>query len=201
MIKTLIFDLGGVIVPLDFKRGYTAMEKVCGHPAAEIPEKLRSTDLVRRYESGAVDTGSFVTELSKILGLRVGFDEFCALWMSIFPPGTILAESMIESLGRRYRLILLSNTNPLHFEALEAGYPILRHFHHRVLSYEVGAVKPSPVIYEAAIAAAGCSPSECFFTDDVPAYVEGARAAGIDAVPFLSREQLERDLRARNIRW
>ena len=201
MIKTLIFDLGGVIIPLDFKRGYAAIERACGRPADEIPKKIGSTDLVRRYEAGEIETQQFVADLCELLELRVGFDDFCALWMSIFPPGTILAETMIESLSRRYRLILLSNTNPLHFEALDAAYPILRHFHQRVLSYQVGAVKPSPVIYEAAVAAAGCKPSECFFTDDVPAYVDGAREAGIDAVPFVSAVQLERDLHARNIEW
>jgi putative hydrolase of the HAD superfamily len=201
MIKALIFDLGGVLIPLDFKRGYAAIERACGHPAAEIPKKIGSTDLVRRYESGAIETQQFVTELCSLLELRVGFDEFCALWMSIFPPGALVPESLVESLGRRYRLVLLSNTNPLHFDALEAAYPIIGHFRHRILSYEVGALKPSPVIYEAAIAAADCRPAECFFTDDVAAYVEGARQVGIDAVPFLSPDQLERDLRARNIEW
>jgi FMN phosphatase YigB (HAD superfamily) len=201
MIKALIFDLGGVIIPLDFGRGYAAMERVCGVPAAEIPKKIASTDLVRRYECGKIDTRPFVSELCALLDLRVGFDEFCELWMSIFPPGVLLDDAMIESLSRRYRLVLLSNTNPLHFDRLEQAYPILRHFERRVLSYQVGALKPSPVIYEAAVQEAGCGPGECFFTDDVLAYVEAARQAGLDAVRFESSEQLARDLRARNIGW
>ncbi len=201
MTKTLIFDLGGVIVPLDFKRGYAAMERFCGYPAAEIPKRIGSTDLVQRFESGQVETAEFVARLSEQLGLSVGYDDFCRLWMSIFPPGTLLSDEWLEALSRRYRLVLLSNTNPLHYEALAANYPILRHFHRRILSYEVGAMKPSPVIYEAALAAAEADPQECFYTDDVPAYVEGARQAGIDAVQFVSREQLETDLRARGVTW
>jgi putative hydrolase of the HAD superfamily len=201
MIKTVIFDLGGVIIPLDFKRGYAAMEPYCGYAAAEIPKKINSTDLVRRYESGLVETREFVAKLSEQLGLSVGYDDFCRLWMSIFPPGTLLPEELMEALARRYRLVLLSNTNALHFDRIETNYPILRHFHERVLSYKVGAMKPSPIIYEAALAAAGASPEECFFTDDIPAYVEGARQAGIDAVQFVSREQLERDLRVRGVEW
>jgi putative hydrolase of the HAD superfamily len=131
----------------------------------------------------------------------VGYDDFCRLWMSIFPPGTLLADDLLEALARRYRLILLSNTNPLHFDALAANYPILRHFHRRILSYEVGAMKPSPAIYAAALAAAEADPQECFYTDDIPAYVEAARKAGIDAVQFVSQQQLEADLKARGIEW
>ena len=201
MIKTLIFDLGGVIVPLDFKRGYAAMERFCGYPAAEIPKRIGATDLVQRFESGQVETAEFVARLSEQLGLSVGYDDFCRLWMSIFPPGTLLADDLLEALARRYRLILLSNTNPLHFDALAANYPILRHFHRRILSYEVGAMKPSPAIYAAALAAAEADPQECFYTDDIPAYVEAARKAGIDAVQFVSQQQLEADLKARGIEW
>jgi HAD superfamily hydrolase (TIGR01509 family) len=62
-------------------------------------------------------------------------------------------------------------------------------------------MKPSSKIYEAAIRAAQCAPDECFFTDDIPDYVEAARAHGIDAVTFESREQIERELRSRGVRW
>ena len=60
-------------------------------------------------------------------------------------------------------------------------------------------MKPSPAIYAAAIEAARARPEECFFTDDILAYVEGARAAGIDAEQFLGYEKLLTDLRARGI--
>jgi FMN phosphatase YigB (HAD superfamily) len=47
---------------------------------------------------------------------------------------------------------------------------------------------------------AGCRPEECFYTDDIAAYVEGARKMGIDGVVFQSLTQLEGELRARGIR-
>jgi HAD superfamily hydrolase (TIGR01509 family) len=81
------------------------------------------------------------------------------------------------------------------------NYPILRHFHDLVLSYEVKAMKPSPAIYREAIARAQCLPEECFYTDDIPVFVEGARREGIDAVQFESCAQLERELAARQVRW
>ena len=74
---------------------------------------------------------------------------------------------------------------------------LLRHFEHCVLSYEVGALKPSAKIFEEAVARAGCEAGECFFTDDLAVNVEAARKHGMDAVQFLSTAQLEEDLRVR----
>jgi putative hydrolase of the HAD superfamily len=131
----------------------------------------------------------------------VDFEDFCDIWGAIFIPGTLISEEFLVALKQRYRLLLLSNTNAIHFKMVEQSYPILRHFHHQVLSFRVGAMKPSPAIYEEALRHADAAPEECFFTDDIPAYVEGARAAGIDAVQFESQSQIERELRARGVVW
>jgi putative hydrolase of the HAD superfamily len=97
-------------------------------------------------------------------------------------------------------LLALSNTNSIHFAMLKDAYPLLRHFHDFVLSYEVGAAKPDAKIYREAIARAQCRPEECFFTDDMAVNIEAACEHGMDAVQFLSAEQLDRELRARGLR-
>jgi putative hydrolase of the HAD superfamily len=83
----------------------------------------------------------------------------------------------------------------------EAYGDLLRHFDDLVLSYEVKAMKPQPEIYREALARAGCCPAECFYTDDIAAYVDAARGMGIDSVLFESRPQLEGELRRRGIAW
>ena len=201
MIKTVIFDLGKVIVPFDFKRGYQAISKLCDYPAEEIPRRIGSTDLVQRFECGKVEPRDFVEQLCETIGVRIEYEEFCRIWSSIFLSETLIPEAMLEGLRRRGRLLLLSNTNAIHFEMIRASYPHLRHFDDFVLSYEVGAMKPSPVIYREAIVRAGCEPGECFFTDDIAEYVEGARAAGIDAVQFESAAQIDAELAKRGVRW
>ena len=201
MIKTVIFDLGKVIVPFDFSRGYRAMAELCPYAPEEIRKRIGSTDLVTRFESGQVPPEQFVEQLCSILGLRLEYARFCEIWSSIFLPYTLIPESLLEGLRRRYRLLVLSNTNAIHFNMVRANYPLLRHFDDFVLSHEVGALKPSPRIYAAAIARAQCAAEECFFTDDIPEYVAGAKAAGIDAVQFQSAVQLESALQERGIEW
>jgi putative hydrolase of the HAD superfamily len=196
--KTLIFDLGRVLVYFDFARAYQALEGVCSCPAAEIPKRVFGTGLVEQLETGRMAPRDFYARFSDVLGLTAGYESFCDIWTSIFTEA-LLPESLLEDLSRRYRLLLLSNTNPIHFEMIRRAYPHLRHFHDLVLSYEVGAVKPDEAIYRAAIERAHCKPEECFYTDDIPAFVEGGRRMGLDAVQFESREQLERELAARGI--
>jgi putative hydrolase of the HAD superfamily len=199
MHKAILFDLGKVLINFDFKRGYRALEGLCPYPAAEIPTRLAPTGLVERFETGLVEPRAFVAEFSRVLSLNLEYGDFCQIWSSIFTE-VLIPEDMLEALATRYRLVLVSNTNALHFEMLRRNYGhLLRHFHHLVLSYEVGAMKPRPEIFQAAVERAGCRPEECFYTDDIAAFVEGARSLGIDAVQFESREQLEREMEARGI--
>jgi len=197
--KAVIFDLGRVIINFDFERGYRALEGLCPYPAAEIPGRIFGAGLVRSLETGLIEPREFYAQFSRLLNLTIDYSRFCEIWNCVFTQ-PLLPESLLESLAARYRLVLLSNTNPIHFEWIRADIPhLLRHFHGMALSYEVKAMKPQPEIYRAALALAQCRPEECFFTDDIPEYVEGARRLGIDAVQFESGEQIERELRARAI--
>jgi glucose-1-phosphatase len=203
MIKAVIFDLGKVIVPFDFSRAYRAMAELCPYTPEDIPKRIGSvpSDLLRRFESGQVEPKQFVEQLCRVLELRIEYPRFCELFSSIFLPGALIPESLLEGLRRRYRLLLLSNTNAIHFPMVRQNYPLLRHFDDYVLSYEVGAMKPSPRIYEEAIARAQCAAGECFFTDDIAEYVAAARQAGMDAVQFQSAAQIQSELSARGVTW
>jgi len=199
LVKALIFDLGNVIIPFDFKRAYARIEPLTKYAASEIPGRLRKSDLVQRFETGRVEPERFVEELAELPEFSMTYAEFCDVWSSIFLPGTLIGEDRLASLAERYPLLLLSNTNPIHFKMVQANYPLLRHFRQRVLSYEAGVTKPSAKIYQEAIARAGCAAGECFFTDDILINVEAARRQGMDAVQFESAAQLERELGARGV--
>lgn len=201
MYKAIIFDLGKVLIHFDFKRGYQGLEGLCPYPAAEIRQRISSTDLVVRFETGLVEPGDFFEQFSRLLDLRMDYPKFCEIWSSIFDD-TLVPEEVLKGLARRYRLVLLSNTNSIHFEMVRERYGyVLRHFHDLVLSYEVKAMKPDPRIYRIAVERAGCRPDECFYTDDIAAYTSAAREQGIDAVTFESATQIQEEMAARGIEW
>ncbi len=201
MIRTIIFDMGKVLIPFDFSRGYKALEAYSPLTAEEIPQELSKTDLVIRLESGRIEPRDFFDELRATLKADLTYEEFCRIWSCIFLPHTLIPEGFVVQLRRRYRVMVLSNTNAIHVEMLNESYSILKQFDHLIFSHVVGAMKPEPKIYQAALDNANCTPSECFFTDDIPAYVEGARKAGIHAEQFLGFEKLQDDLRRHGVDW
>jgi len=200
MHKAIIFDLGKVLLHFEFARGYRALEGLCPYPAAEIPRRIAATDLVTRFETGLMEPRDFFEQLSRLLDLRLEYPRFCEIWSSIFTE-TLVPESLLEGLARRYRLLLLSNTNVIHFAMVRERYPLIRHFHDLILSYEVKRMKPDPEIFRLAVERSRCRPEECFYTDDIAAYTAAAREQGIDAVTFESASQVERELASRGIRW
>jgi len=198
-LRTIIFDLGNVIIPFDFKRGYTALAAHVDYPAEEISPRIRATGLVERFETGLIEPRPFVDELTRAIGAPITYEQFCEMWTSIFLEHTLIPIELVRELKKSYRMVVLSNTNAIHIEMVREQYPILGEFDQLVLSHEVKAMKPSPLIYSAAVEAAQARPDECFFTDDIAAYVEGARAFGIDAEQFLGYDKLLTDLRARGV--
>ena len=193
-IKTIIFDLGKVIVDFDFNEAYRRMGALSGLDREEMRSRLRVNNLVPDFECGRIEAAPFVAEVNSRLGMSLAISDFTDLWNSIFHRQPLISESLLEYLGRSHRLVLLSNTNTLHFEMIRDQFPHIAHFHSLVLSHEVGALKPDPSIYRAAVAQSGCAADECLFFDDILENVEGAHAAGLHAEQFLGLAKLHRDL-------
>ena len=202
MIKAILFDLGNTLIPFDYSRGFSGIAPFSSCPVEEMRRRIAASDLARRFETGRMSGPQFVREFSELIELRpLDYRQFCDIWCSIFLPETLIPEGMLLRLRENYRLVLLSNTNEIHFSMIWENYPLLRHFHELVLSHRIGVLKPAPEIYRAAIERAGCRPEECFYTDDMPAFVDAARREGLDAVQFQSLPQLERELRSRGVAW
>jgi putative hydrolase of the HAD superfamily len=199
MHKAILFDLGGVIVPLDAGRAFAEIESLSGLAGSEARARIAGTGLVEKLETGGIEPRAFAAQIGSVLGLELEFDEFCRIWNGIFPPHTLVPDELLIGLRRRYRLFLVSNTNAIHFPFIERNYPVLSQFDDYVLSYQVGAVKPDPAIYREALARAACPAAECLFIDDMADNVAGARLEGIDAVQFESFGQLRQSLTQRGI--
>ena len=111
----------------------------------------------------------------------------------------MLEESLFETLAKRHKLALLSNTDPLHSTPLEEHFAFVKHFPVRIYSCSVGACKPSPVIFFAALKALGVAPSEALFIDDVEDFTAAAQRVGLDAIHFESPAQLAEQLARRDM--
>lgn len=146
-----------------------------------------------------METEEFLDRFTSLLGLKCDLKSFREIWNSIFLPQTATSEELILQLKEKFRLVLLSNTNELHYGWIREKYPLLDHFDDYTLSYQEKAMKPDDRIYAAAVAKAKCEPGECFFTDDIERYVEAARGYGIDAEQFVGEDALKGHLKARGM--
>jgi putative hydrolase of the HAD superfamily len=199
MIKTIIFDLGNVIVSFDHRKISKRLEAFCGQTSDVIFGKAVAGALVQEYNLGRISTGEFFAAVNRELDLRIGYEDFYAAWNCTFLPEPIISERLVKMLSEKYRLLILSDTNEMHFDFIRENFPILDYFDDFIVSHKVNVVKPSAEIFQKAVALADCLPPECLFIDDIAANVEGARKSGLNALQFISAPKLTADLIALNL--
>jgi glucose-1-phosphatase len=196
-ITTVIFDLGQVIVTFDHMDLCRRASAYSLHTPEELFERMFSSDLILRFETGVLPAEEFYRKACSLLDLDITCAQFKTLWTTIFTLNTETA-SIIERL-RDYTLLLLSNTNCWHFTYCRENYPVLRHFDAWILSYEIGACKPDRKIFTAALKRAAARPEQCVFIDDIPQYTEAARSLGITAHTFTDAGRLAQYFKSLNI--
>ena len=199
MIEVVYFDLGKVIVDFDHSRAAQELLKVTPLSLKEAMAVLSDDELVSEYETGRLSSQEHYRKVCRRLQMEVSIEKFRELWGSMFLPEPLLSESFLQDLKKRYRLMLLSNTNEIHFDFVIQNYPILRMIEERLLSYQAGCMKPQTRIFELAIKKAGVAPENIFFTDDRPENIEAAQRSGIQALLFQSETQLKRDMVSRGM--
>ena len=185
MIKAIYLDLGKVIIDYDQTIPLESLKKLSDLPLNEIKQILvEKDDTMLRFDRGELSRIDFYKTMSRHLGLDISRDEFEKLWNSLFLPDPLISENLLLNLKRRYRLLMLSNTNEIHFEFIWEQFKIVHHIEDRLLSFELGCLKPDASIYRKAIDRAGVLPGEILFFDDKLENVEAARKAGIQAIRF-----------------
>ena len=193
-LRAILFDIGRVLVRVDLGR---AMGDLAGKAAlspAELWSIIEKDPHWPDWQEGRIQPRDWCLRLGSRLGGKVSFEKFCELWNAALDPEPVFEDSFFEGLGRKHRLGLVSNTDPIHVAHLETNFAFFRHFPARIYSCRVGASKPNPLIYGAALKACRVSAGEALFIDDVPAFVEGALRLGMEGLVYESPEKLRADL-------
>ena len=189
---TVIFDLGGVLVSVDFMRACKRLETAGATPIAAILEAIHSGAEKAAFDTGRLIPQEFAARFCAAIGLRLPYSEFAEIWCEIFAEQREVT-GLLDEIGKHADLMLLSNTDPLHFDYVRSRYGFLGKFGRLVLSYEVGYAKPARQIFERAISL--CAPgSRLIYFDDVAEFVSAARASGLPAEQFVDAAKLRRDL-------
>lgn len=174
MIKAVIFDCFGVLAHdgwLPFRSRYFSSD------TAKFEE---ATDLNKRSNAGFIEYDDFLNQISELAGISA---EQARHEIEDNPVDVELF-TFIRELKPQYKIGMLSNASDYHLGSLFTDEQI-ELFDEIVLSYQVGAIKPDPIMYQTIAAKLGIDPEESLFIDDQERYVTGAREAGMQSLQFV----------------
>lgn len=198
-IRTLLFDMGNVLVHFSHERMCAQIGRLCDRTENQVRTALIESGLQWDFERGRLSESAFHRRLEQIFCCPLDFGALVHAGSNIFELNEPIVPVVRSLRSQRKRLVLLSNTSISHFQFVFRHYGVLELFDDYVLSYEVGALKPQREIYEAALQKIGCPPGECFYTDDVPDYVAAGRVHGLQAEVFTGVPALVEQLRRRRV--
>jgi glucose-1-phosphatase len=198
-IRVILYDLGNVILPFKHFQIAEKLARFSGEKEYHEPQTIFSylfdfeKGAINGYEKGKMSSSEFFQSLKETFGLSLSYEEFIPIWVDIFTENQEVSELILSQKGK-WRLGLLSNTNPLHFDYIYGKYPIVRVFDRWILSHEVGSKKPEVEIFQRAMEWAAVEPGEILFIDDMKQHIDVAVSLGMKGIHFLSASQLKKEL-------
>ena len=195
-ISTLIFDLGGVIVDLDLAKCIQKFKSLGLENIEQYLSNFGQKDFFMQFEKGQIGIPAFRNEIRKLAGIELTDAQIDEAWCSFLTQIPVEKLHLLSELKKKYRLLMLSNTNPLHIQTAVAaefsktGKTMQGFFDKCYLSYEMGMVKPDVEIFEALLADAQVKAEECLFLDDGKKNIDTAAALGIQTYWVKPNENL-----------
>lgn len=190
-IRALLFDLGGVVIDVDFGRVLRAWARAANCDPDLLRERFTTDESYERLERGEIGAPAYFATLRTRLGLHLPDETFAAGWNDIYLGVHTPVLPLLERAALRFPLYAFTNTNALHQSVWSRRFAgELRVFRSVFASSELGLRKPDPAAFAAVAERTGFSPAEVLFFDDTAGNVTGARAAGMHAVQVFS----ERDV-------
>jgi glucose-1-phosphatase len=182
-VKALLFDLGNVIVNVDFARTTARWAKHADRDPQFVSKRWSQDDAYKRHERGSIDANAYFATLRGSLDIDLSDEQFLDGWNAIFADVVPGIEEQLRAAEKRWPLYVFSNTNPAHEAHFIPAYAeTLKHFRKLYLSSSIGLRKPDREAFEYVARDIGVTPANILFFDDVLENVEGARAAGLQAV-------------------
>lgn len=186
-INTIIFDLGGVILNIDYELPVKAFKKLGIDDFSSHFSQKAQTKLLDLYEIGEISSEEFLDAIREHVKPGTSDLDIIKAWNSILLDLPEERLFTLEKASENHRIFLLSNTNDIHIQEFnnylleEHNLPSLEPFFEQLyLSYEIGLRKPDPRIFEYVLQDAGLEPDKTLFIDDSIQHIQTANELGIN---------------------
>ena len=196
-IKNIIFDLGGVILNINYELTSKSFENLGGFEFENLYSQAKQKNIFNQLETGEISPSIFRSELKKLMGFNVSDEKFDQSWNAMLLDLPIKRLELIKSLGFSYNTFLLSNTNEIHIKAFKQiinekiGYSnFVSCFKKCYYSSEIGLRKPNLACFNYVLKQNNLIAQETLFIDDSIQHIEGAKKAGLKTYHLKNEEEL-----------
>ena len=191
-IEALIFDLGNVVIDIDFERIFKKWSLYSGVPVEEMKVAFQMDAAYEQHERGEIEGVEYHQHLEQKLEMQLSYEQFCEGWNDIMVAPIEHTVNMLATLKTQLPLYALSNANTLHKQFWEKTYHNeLAHFEQVFVSSDIGHRKPELHAYQHVFDDIGIAAQNLVFFDDLAINVEAARALGMTAVQVHSSKDIE----------
>jgi glucose-1-phosphatase len=196
----LLFDLGRVVLDIDFSKALACWAGHAGCTPAELVARFVREESYRDHEVGKIDDAAYFESLRQSLGIKLSDAQMLEGWNAIFAGEMPGIGPLLARASKRLPLYAFSNTNPPHVEHFSKTYAaVLGHFREIFLSSTIGLRKPDAAAYDHVVKAIGVPAQRIVFFDDSADNIEGARSRGLIGVHVTSPDDVAKALAALGI--
>lgn len=188
-IKNIIFDLGGVLLDIDYNKTRKAFEALGVVRFDELYSQASASEIFQNLEKGILSPTEFYGAFRELTGLKLADQQIADAWNSMLLDFRETSLQYLGQLQQRYSVYLLSNTNEIHADAFakiyaqkQRSFPFKDYFSSCIYSFQIGARKPDKECYETVLLKENLDRTQTLFIDDSPQNVEGAEATGMKSI-------------------
>jgi putative hydrolase of the HAD superfamily len=200
-IKHIIFDLGGVLLNIDYSLTEKAFIEAGIKNFGELYSQLQQTDIFDRLETGRMTRDEFIVAMQQVSSVPLTAQQVLTAWNAMLLDFPVRRLQILQQLRLYYDLFLLSNTNEIHEETFNNtlmqahGIPTIGVFFDKVyFSHRVGLRKPMTEIFERVLSDNGLKAAETLFIDDSPQHIAAAEKVGIRIIYLKKGMTIEDDV-------
>jgi FMN phosphatase YigB (HAD superfamily) len=164
-------------------------------PVEQLGRFFLQGPLLLRYELGLLTTAQFYQAICDATGFCAGLEEFGTMFGDIFTPIQPMLELHAALREAGFSTYIFSNTNELAIRHIRRNFPFFSNFTGHILSYEHGAMKPDPKLYEIVESQTHCSGAALLYLDDRPENVEAGATRGWQVILQETPQKTEQAIR------
>lgn len=179
----LLFDLGGVVVNIDFDRAFVAWQPKSRLSLAGIKQAFKFDLQYQRHERGEIAASEYFDHLASVLQIESDHSYIAKGWNSIFVGEIFETTAMLQAVRTKIPCHAFTNTNAAHAATWTSMFPaVVESFDRIFASHEIGRRKPERAAFDHISKALGVASESIVFFDDLLENIHGAKAAGLQTV-------------------